>query len=392
MLLAFSSSPAVPQAASDDVDTPALIQRVLDQRARALVDGNRDAWMVTVWTGAAPAFRDAQGRLFDGLRSAPLATYDLSLDLETPYDLGPAVAGRYDGRRVSLPPVRQRLRLVDFDDRDDIAYLWLTFVEDAGSWRVAADDDLSALGLDTDRGIWDGGAVTATRKGNVLVLHHPDTVSRVPAIARAAGGAITELDDLWPEPWSKTAVVLLPSSIAELQRMMQTTLDLEKFVAFVTYDIDRDEGWSSTAPRVLVQDTNLARYSERGQVETLVHEMVHAASAEVTGPFIPSWVHEGLAEWLAKGGRPERTAVPTGLPGDEEFSSGSQTSILAAYSRSTSVMARLAADAGSDAPVRLFTAVGAVRVAAGDSDYHLDTALREVAGTDAAGLTDVLRR
>ena len=45
----------------------------------------------------------------------------------------------------------------------------------------------------------------------------------------------------------------------------------------------------------------------------LGHELDHAAAAALAGPFVPAWVHEGVAEWVAK-------ARPTGerKPGGQE--------------------------------------------------------------------------
>lgn len=375
------------------VAVPALgVQAVLDERVRALGAGDRQAWLAVVWPAAPEAFKEAQARLFDGLRSVAFERYQLVLDDDETLDLGEAVADRYPGLEAALPPVRQRLRIEGVDDRDDVSTLWLTFVRDADRWYLAADDDLSAVGLDTERGLWDAGPVEVATRGAVTVLHHRDTRSRVPELLAVTNEAIAALRERWPGEWSERALVLLPSTQDELRRMMQTTLDLDKFVAFVTYEIDRADGWEPAAPRVVVQDANLRRYSRGGKVETLLHEMVHAASAHLAGPFQPTWVHEGLAEWVAKGAIPERTRLEGGLPRDHEFVSGAQTAILGAYGRSTTIMARLASEYGTDVPFELFRELGSRRVVAGDTAYHVDEALRAVVGTDAAGLVSSLSR
>ena len=390
VVMATLVAPGAPGVAGEAHDE---VQGVLDERVRALGAGDRAAWLATVWPGAPVEFKERQGRLFEGLRSVPFERYELAVDDEEPFDLGTAVASRYAGvDDVALPVVRQRLRVEGVDDRDDVASLWLTFVNDGGRWYLAADDDLAPLGLDTERGLWDAGPVEVASDGAVTVLHHGDKRSRVAELLAVTNEAVGVLQERWQEEWSERVLVLLPSDQGELRRMMQTTLDLDKFVAFVTYEIDRDDGWEPTAPRVLIQDTNLRRYSRGGKIEVLLHELVHAASAPLSGPFQPTWVHEGLADWIAKGSIPERTRLEGGLPRDHEFVSGAQTSILDAYASSTTVMARLANAHGGGAPYELFRELGGRRVVPGDTAYHVDEALRVVTGTDAAGLVAQLSR
>ena len=95
-------------------------------------------------------------------------------------------------------------------------------------------------------------------------------------------------------------------------------------MAFASASVDRDDDWESTAPRVYVQDANLSRSRRDFQLQTFHHEFTHVAAFPLAGPFVPSWVHEGLADWMASGeGDPER---PTGrdgvLPEDWEFTTG----------------------------------------------------------------------
>jgi pyridoxine/pyridoxamine 5'-phosphate oxidase len=53
------------------------VQAVLDARVAAVKSGDKDGWMATVDPDAPAAFRDAQARLFDGLRSVPIESYVL---------------------------------------------------------------------------------------------------------------------------------------------------------------------------------------------------------------------------------------------------------------------------------------------------------------------------
>jgi hypothetical protein len=118
-------------------------------------------------------------------------------------------------------------------------------------------------------------------------------------------------------------------------------------------------------------------------VETLVHELAHAAGAPLAGPFVPAWVHEGVADWVATG-RSTKERRPRGsdgkVPRDYEFSTGSQTDIVRAYRESRAATSYLASKAGLGAPSALFRRLGETKVAPGSVDHHVDAALRAVAG------------
>jgi hypothetical protein len=370
------------------------VQAVLDARVAALGQGDRTAWLATVDPQAPKAFRDAQGRLFDGLRSIPLETYRLEARTEDTGDLAVGAdlsTTRYGGAPVQLPETRQRMRLRGFDTVDAVDSLWLTFVRRDGRWFVASDTDVADLGLDTARGPWDFAPVEVRETAHLLTIFHPAQRDRAIALAAIAEEAIGTLGSRWDQPWPGKIPLVLPAGTDELEALLQSTIDLDKFLAFVAYGSIRDEGWVATAPRIYIQDENLAKYGRAGQVETLVHELAHAAGAPLAGPFTPAWVHEGLADWIATG-RSTKERKPKGsdgrLPRDFEFSTGSQAKIIEAYRESRSATSYLAARAGVGAPTVLFRELGSVKVGPGTPDHELDAALRRTTA-GALGLADL---
>jgi hypothetical protein len=358
----------------------------------ALKAGDRNGWLATVDPKASDAFRVTQARIFDGLRSLPVEAYGLEARTDDSGDLGAGLDKKY-GAPVQLPETRQRLRFKGYDDRDDIQSLWLTFVQRDGTWYVAGDDDLADLGLDTARGPWDFGAVQSIESDHFLTLFHPAQRERATALSAMAEEAIGTQAKRWDQPWSGRIPMIVPADTKELEQLLQSTIDLDKFVAFVNYSSIRDTGWEATAPRVYVQDANLSRYDRAFQVETLVHELTHAAGAPIAGPFIPAWVHEGVADWVATG-RSTKERHPKGsdrvLPRDYEFSTGSQKAIVLAYAESRSATSYLAAKAGLGAPSALFRTLGDTKVAPGSVDYRVDAVVRAVAGP-AFGLAELER-
>ena len=372
LVIGAVSSPVAAQAGG------ATVQAVLDARVAAVTAGDRDAWLATVDPDAPKPFRDAQARLFDGLRSVPLESYSLEARTDDTGDLAGDLGLKYGGP-VQLPETRQRLRLRGFDDRDAVDSLWLTFVQRDGRWFVAGDEDLAAVGLDTARGLWVFAPVEVLATQHLLTIFHPAQRDRAEALSAIAEEAIGVLRSRWDQPWPERIPMILPADTDELERLLQSTIDLDKFLAFVSYGSVRDEGWESTAPRIYIQDRNLAKYDRPFQVETLVHELAHAAGAPLAGPFVANWVHEGVADWVATG-RSTRERKPSGsdgrLPRDYEFSTGSQSKILEAYKESRSAVSYLSSRSGVGAPTAFFRELGAIRVAPGSTDHQVDAALR----------------
>lgn len=371
---------ALPAHAQQQVPTPlAAVQEVLDRRAAAVASGDRAGFLATIDPQANAAFKEAQARSYDGLRSVPITGYRLTARLDDTGDLATRAG-------VFLPETRATYRIEGYDDRDAVDTLWLTFVQRDGRWFVGADDDVVAVGLDTARNLWDFGPVRLLRTEHFLVVSHPDKASRADELAALAEEAHRAIRAVWTQPWSGRIPMIVPSSTEQLEELLQSTIDLDKFVAFVSYGFVRDTGFEATAPRLFVQDATFFRNSRRFQVQTLVHELVHAATAGSTGPFTPVWLHEGLAEWLATG-RSSSTRPPKGsdgtTPRSYEFTTGSQDDIVRAYAEARTLTAALAR---THPPVELFKALGEARVAPGDEDYHVDAAMRRLFGIGTADL------
>ena len=369
-------------APKNDEPLPA-VQSVLDARSAAVMHKDRPAFLATVDPSAPAAFRQAQSRQVDGLLSLPLASYALRASTDEFGDLGTGLSAHYGGAPVFVPETRQVYRLEGYDDRDAVDHLWLTFVQRHGTWYVGGDADLDPLGIETDRQLWDAGPVVLQRTDHVLVLSHPAQAERAAALAAIAEEAAVTFTGRWTQPWSGRFPVILPGSVDELGQLLHSTVDLDKFVAFTAYGAERQDGWTSTAPRILVQDVRLGAYSRPAQVETLVHEIAHLAAAPLAGPFIPGWVHEGLADWVATGRRAGELRPAGGdgrFPRDFELSTGPSAAIIRAYRESRSAVSLLAARRGPGAPSAFFAALGAIRVAPGSVDHNTDAALRAQSG------------
>ncbi len=374
--------PRVTAAESRD----AAVQAVLDEREKAIGNGERDAFLATVDPGASQEFKAGQAALFDGLRSVPLSDYELILRTDEIPDLAAGLRGRYAADDVFLPAVEARYRIEGVDTVDALDGFFYTFLLREGKWRIVSDTDVEDLGLPSSRNLWDFGPVAQARSSHFTVLFAPADRPRAETLLRLAEEARDRLATGFDLPLPDQILLILPHSVDQLAEMLQSTFDLTNFVAFAAAAVDRDRGWESTAPRVFVQDVNLARSRRSFQLETLHHEFVHVAAFPLTGPFVPAWVHEGVADWMANGrGRPaEVPGSDEVLPEDYEFTTGGLDAIVAAYQESTSAVAFLAQAKGRDAPLDLLVEAGEDRIAPGTMDYHIDAALRSLYGKGLA--------
>lgn len=358
------------------------VRQVLAQRVEALERGDRAAFLDTVDPQASPEFRARQARLYDGLRSLPLAFYSLELRTDEAPDLSAGLAARYTAEAVFLPPVEGRYRLTGVDSIDAVDAYYYTFLLRGGRWRIVSDTDLEDVGLPSSRNLWDYGPVNQQRTAHFTILHDPADRKRAEALAALCEQGYGRLTGSFGRPVPAQIVVVLPHTLEQLEEILQATFDLSNFVAFASAAVDRDADWQATAPRVYVQDTNLSRSRREFQLQTFHHEFTHVAAFPLAGPAVASWIHEGVADWMASGENPPSEVEGTDaiLPDEWEFTTGGGDSILRAYDESTSAMAFLAAKKGEAAPLDLLVRAGQTRVAAGTSEYHVDQALRVVYG------------
>jgi hypothetical protein len=362
------------------------IRAVLAERVAAVRNGDREAFLATVDPGASEKFKAHQAALFDGLRTVPLSTYELELRTDEVPDLAVGLGDRYTADEVYLPAVEARYRIEGVDTVDALDGLFYTFLRRDGRWRIVSDTDVEDIGLPSARNLWDFGPVARAASPHFTVVFVPADRKRAETLLDLAEQARERLAAGFDRPLPDQILLVLPHSLDQLAGMLQSTFDLTNFVAFAAVSVDRDESWEATAPRVFIQDANLARSRRSFQLETLHHEFVHVAAFPLAGPFVPAWVHEGVADWLAKGrGQPEAVAGSDEvLPEDFEFTTGGLDAIVSSYQESTSATAFLAEAKGPDAPLDLLAEAGEARISPGTMDYHVDAALRSLYGKGLA--------
>jgi hypothetical protein len=331
------------------------------------------------------------------LADVPLEAYELEIDPTTP-DLATAAARARHGDGSLVIHVRERHAISGFDaDGGPVEDMFLTLVpaeegaeqDEVDAWRVAGDRDAESLGLSSTRHLWDVAPVTATRSGPFVALHHPQTPADIGTLLSEARAAMEDVRARWPVGWSEAVPLIVPRDEEELGTVLNVTFELSQFIAFATgSSVEELDDHHVSGGRVVL---NPSRFLERG-AETrrsiLAHELAHVATRPVTGPMVPNWLEEGVAQRLGE----DRSTTGTSLidaalasrsidrlPLDAEFTAPEQRTVFTAYQLSWSFVSHLVDRYGAEAVGRFYVEVGRGSVGhPGRRPYHLDRAARAV--------------
>jgi hypothetical protein len=387
---------AAPGPRSEEV----AIQELLDRRAAAWLARDEDAFMATV-SRADPRFRRRQSRSFGWGGGVPLASYRLVARFGLRGDLSsPSVRARYpDAQAVITPLTEERYRLEGFDRDEAVEDMYLTFVREDGRWLIGGDSDLASVGLPSARHMWDFGPIARLASPHFTLWTHPcgspaGCVAIAPGFLGVMERALGRVDAVWTDRWSRRVPVLVPATPRELERIIQATFDVDNFVAFASTTIDLERGLRFSGDRVLLNWPSIAGRSDAGVVTILSHELLHVATRPVAGPFVPTFVDEGIAEYVGYGDDPGSLAyldavVAAGdfdgrLPRDFEFLTGRGSDIYTSYQEAQSAIRYFVERWGRDKLVALYRRLGRPHIAPGTATYHLDSALRATVGMGTA--------
>ena len=359
--------PALADTERSGSDRVGAVRALLRQRAAAVLAHDRERLLDTI-DPAAAALRARQARLLDALRDVPLSGWTYSLD---PSHAQPPSRGL--DRRYGTwwaPDVSLHYALAGFDAAPTERQQGLTFVRRAGRWYLAADDDFRSHR--TAYELWDGGSVVVARGASTLVLAHPDNGELVELLLRETDAAVPRVTAVWGQRWAQRVVLVVPASEAELRRLLPDLGDLSQIAALATAELThRGSGYHSVGDRVLIDPPNFARLGSLGRRVVLAHEVTHVASREATGPAVPTWLVEGLADYVGYHGLgvPLSTSagelgaevragqLPARLPADQAFA-GNDPALAQVYEQSWLAVVLLARTYGEPALLRLYRTVG----------------------------------
>ncbi|MCA1823426.1 MAG: hypothetical protein ABR520_06120 [Mycobacteriales bacterium] len=278
-----------------------------------------------------------------------------------------------------------------YDARPSLEDLFLTLTRDAGgTWRVAADDAVDDVGLRSARLPWDFARVRARASAHFLAVYPDNQAGEAGPVLSEAEVALRRVEAVWTPAWNRRTPIELPTNATALARRIQATFPLDNFVAFAYATVDRAPGSARfVGSRVLIQPATFLGNSAAYRREILSHELTHIASRPSAGPYLTSWLEEGLAQVLgenqsAVGLDPVNKLVRAGrwpgrFPRDFEFVVGGASRIYQSYAESYLAVREIEKLAGRGGVIRFYVAAGSGgTVSAGTATYHLDRASRAV--------------
>ena len=379
------------------------VRELLRRRSVALLTRDRAAFLATV-DGSQPAFVAEQGRLFDALAEVPIGTWTYEIDPADVASPAAAVDAKYRTQWWA-PTVVVRYTLEGYDRTPTREKHYPTFVQRPEGWRIGGDADFEDQDRRTARGLWDFGPVRAIARPRSLVLTHPESRGLGRLVSAQAEESVRTVTSVWGTAWSQRVVILVPSTTAALNRIIAEGTDLSQIAALATAELD-NTGPEPVAvgDRVVVNPANFGKLGVRGRRVVLTHEVSHVATRRETGPLMPTWLVEGLADYigyrnsgvaLTLAARELRADVragrlPSRLPADDAFR-GDNPGLAQAYEASWLACVLLVERIGEDGLLALYRDLGAA-TAGGDHAAALEAALQRHARLSTAAFTAEWRR
>ena len=365
---------------------PAGVVALLGDYGRAWVSHDRALLDRTLAPGK---FRDRQLRSHANAASIPFRVFEAAAETHYSGNLASLrVRNKYPGRQVAAYEVTIKNAL-DVEEKTSIGDGAFTFVREGrdpadryDGWRLVSDSDMDELAFFTSRFLWDDGPVSVLRSPHFVILAHPGVASSLESLSSVAERSYERAARFWPRPVKTRYAMIVPTTSAELNGIIHDTADIADFVAFVASGIDETRDWEPGAPRVYIHLEHFRRYTPDGQIGILSHELLHAFTRPVTGPKIPTWVEEGLAN--VAGGLPAYNAktgpMPTDFPTDSQFVTGGLADIVRHYDQAQVAIEALLKAKGRAAAANFYEKLGSYRVAPGTEDYYIGQVARSTLG------------
>lgn len=362
-------------------------QRILNARARAVRDRDVDAFLRRVDHRNA-GLMARQRRYFDNLVQLPLARLSWRVSDQQWEGIDPLPRW---GRNVHVPRVRLTTQLEGYDAVPVERTVGFVFSFRNGRATIVSDR------ADTGRRLfqgkpapWDLTAITVRSAPGVLGIFDSSTRDSAPSVLAAVRGGIGDIGRALPFSWSGRVVVYSvasPRVLASFTDVPGGTLDDLGALTFPTPARTGRPQVAST--RMLVMPSSVAagdKFLER----ITRHELSHVAIG-VRDDGAPTWVSEGIAEYLGSRDVPERDRIiataalsrarsvtVAGLPASRTFNGPDQEWN---YALAWMACDHIAATAGES---RLWEVVDAMHNGGqGTGDAQQDRVLMQVLGYDS---------
>jgi hypothetical protein len=294
-----AAAPGAASPAATTADPRAEVPKLLANRARAVLRGDRAAFLATVDRRRTAYYR-SQAALFARMRTVPFSAVDYRVTDERNWATA-SLRRRYAPERVYLPRLQLRYRFKGQDASPVLGQLSYTFVLTRSGWRIGGQGDARR----DDVQVWDVGPVRTLRSARTLVVHHPGSETLAGRLLAAAERGYGEVAATWTGRWERKVVILVPRDQHEAERLMDMD-DMSQIAALSSSSVESGPGGKVLGNRIVVNSTLLAPYPRQGLQNVVTHEMTHVATRTLTA--VPLFLAEGFAEYTAL--RPFRSYPP----------------------------------------------------------------------------------
>lgn len=357
-----TEGPSPTPTTDSDAERSAAVEALLGERASAVLDGDHAAWRAQV-DPIQVEFAEAQSKLIERLDAVPFEEWGYQLVGEGPSLPEERVAALPEGSTIVRVRLTYRIAGTETQtDRDQ----YLTVVPRDGRWLIAADTDASIHGLDTQRDLWDLGAVRLVRgKRSTVVADRGASRAAAERLAREADAAVDDVNEVWRADWSRQPVVLLPGSQSDLATLIDNNGEGLAQIAAVTTGAFEDG--LARGDRIMINPEAFDTLGALGRKVVLAHETTHLATRATSAARPPIWLSEGFADYVAYEATPVPVTIvaldvlddvrageaPRKLPERSDFDAG-KGDIAAAYEGAWLACRLIAEEYGDKSLVRLY--------------------------------------
>jgi hypothetical protein len=356
--VAATPKPAAPHGAADTAARAKAEAAILTRRGAAVQAHDEPGFLADL-DPANATLRSQQSAIFAGLAKIDFARFSYAtngIDYERP-----RVAAKYDAP-TTIAAVVATHELAGYDTGPVVEAQAVTFVYRQGRWWFASDRDAdSSLPAAGHAEPWDSGEARVAKGKHSLVIGESVSQSTLQRVASSVDGAVRADLKFWPagsgkDRWDGRVVVYVPKAQRDFSSLFAGTTQSADGVVAVTIPVyDNVEFRASgraygriTGQRIIINPKYFKPQSSF--FETILrHEVSHAAAEPITADGTPSWLVEGLAEYVGwRQPDPAQTFFARGvdrrtanainartyrlrLPASSTFYSGSAAAIASRY-------------------------------------------------------------
>ncbi|MGA8845476.1 MAG: hypothetical protein WB471_02555, partial [Nocardioides sp.] len=311
-------------------DLYAAFSGLLDTRARALVERDRDAY-VSVLDRRDVGFVRAQEGYFDNLAQLPLATLDYAVDRSSlvrgraSYSVVVEITMQIDGFDAVPSWTLDRFRFEEVGTRNRQRYRLASVTDRA--WEEQHDVRPQP---------WEVQPVQVRRSSRVLAIFDDSTVGDARSLLRSMEASISDVASRVPYEWDASVLVYALSDSSFVESLDDLPGDDPQALDAIAFTVPAGPDGAQVAATRIVLNPRIVAQSGQARERLLRHELTHVALGEHDDN-APVWLAEGLAEWVsvqvlpegqrrigAEALRASRRGIDS-MPDDETFNDANAT-------------------------------------------------------------------